>query len=86
MGLNIRKSFKLGNLLRVNKNKKGLSVSVGGKNVRVTLNDKNKVTASLPGTGISYDTTIGDKPAAKKPSTAKKKNDSEKACRKETCG
>ena len=72
MGLNIKKSFKVGNLLKVNKNKSGLSVSVGNKNFRLTLNDKDKLTASLPGTGISYDTNIGSgkKPAAKKKKTS----------------
>ena len=63
MGFHFRKSFKLGSLLRINKNKRGVSVSVGGKNV--------KVTASLPGTGISYDTTIGKKPAGKKKTSGK---------------
>ncbi|MBQ8966320.1 DUF4236 domain-containing protein [Ruminococcus sp.] len=66
MGLNIRKSFKIGNLFRINKTKKGLSVSVGNKNLKLTLNNKNKVTFGLPGTGISYDTTLGSKPTAKK--------------------
>ncbi|WP_295152241.1 DUF4236 domain-containing protein [uncultured Ruminococcus sp.] len=71
MGFHFRKSIKLGSLLRINKNKRGVSVSVGGKNVKVTVNDKKKVTASLPETGISYDTTIGKKPAGKKKTSGK---------------
>ncbi|MCQ2460422.1 MAG: DUF4236 domain-containing protein [Ruminococcus sp.] len=71
MGLNIRKSIKLGKFLKINKTKKGYSISVGGKSFRLTLNDKKKLTASLPGTGVSYDTNLGGK---KKP---KKGNESE---------
>ncbi|MBQ9899090.1 MAG: DUF4236 domain-containing protein [Ruminococcus sp.] len=67
MGLNFRKSFKIGNLFRFNKTKKGGSVSVGGKKFRLTLNNKKKLTASLPGTGISYDTNLdGKKKTGKK--------------------
>lgn len=67
MGLNFKKSFKIGKFFKFNKNKKGGSVSVGGKKVRVTLNDKKKLTASLVGTGISYDTNLGgDKKSGKK--------------------
>lgn len=49
MGLKITKSIKLGKFLKINKNKKSTSISVGGKDVKVTLNDKKKLTASLPG-------------------------------------
>lgn len=81
MGLHIRKKIKLGDLVTINANKTGPSVSVGGKKVKVTVN-KKKVTASLPGTGISYDAKLptGDKKKASaskkgtgKTSTAKKK-------------
>ena len=61
MGFHLRKSIKLGKLLKINKTKKGYSVTVGGKNIKFTLNDKKKLTASLPGTGISYDTNLGKK-------------------------
>ena len=61
MGLKITKSIKIGKFLKINKTKKDSSVSVGGKDVKVTVNNKKKVTASLPGTGVSYDTTIGVK-------------------------
>ncbi|MBR1862997.1 MAG: DUF4236 domain-containing protein [Ruminococcus sp.] len=61
MGLHFRKrlSLKLTKFFKVNFNKKSKSVTVGGKKVKVTVNDKNKITASLPGTGVSYDTTLG---------------------------
>lgn len=61
MGLKITKSIKLGKFLKINKNKKSTSVSIGGKDVKITANSNKKVTASLPGTGISYDTTLGGK-------------------------
>lgn len=72
MGLHFRKriSLKLTDFFKVNFNKKSKSVTVGGKKVKVTVNDKNKITASLPGTGISYDTTVGGK---KKTSSKKAK-------------
>ena len=66
MGFHFRKSIKLGKLLKINKTKKGFSVTVGGKNLKLTLNHKKKLTASLPGTGISYDTTLGGKKDGKK--------------------
>ncbi len=60
MGLKIKKSIKLGKFVKINANKTGPSVTVGGKKVKVTVN-KKKVTASLPGTGISYDAKIDGK-------------------------
>lgn len=79
MGLNIRKSIKLGKFLKINKTKKGISVTIGGKSFKLTLNDKKKVTASLPGTGISYDTTLGKngKKGGSKKSAAPKKTPSD---------
>ena len=58
MGLKFTKSIKLGKFLKINKTKKGASVTVGGKDLKVTMNDKKKVKATLTGTGISYDTTL----------------------------
>ena len=37
MGFHFRKSIKLGKLLKINKTKKGFSVTVGGKNLKLTL-------------------------------------------------
>lgn len=65
MGLHFRKSFKIGKFLKINANKSGPSVTVGGKKFRLTLN-KKKVTASLPGTGISYDAKLNGKKKDKK--------------------
>ena len=65
MGLHFRKSFKIGKFLKINANKSGPSVTVGGKRFKLTLN-KKKVTASLPGTGISYDAKLNGKKKPKK--------------------
>ena len=61
MGLKFAKSLKIGKLFRLNVGKKTKSVSVGGKKLRVTINDKKKLTASIPGTGVSYDTKLDGK-------------------------
>lgn len=60
MGLHFRKSFKIGKFLKINANKSGPSVTIGGKKLKFTFNEK-KVTASLPGTGISYDAKLDGK-------------------------
>ena len=61
MGFKFTKSIKLGKLFKLNFHKKSKSVTIGGKKLKVTLNDKKKLTTTLPGTGISYDTKIDGK-------------------------
>lgn len=55
MGLRFRKSIKLGGL-RINFSKSGIGHSYGVKGLRYTktANGKDRITASIPGTGISY--------------------------------
>lgn len=55
MGLRFRKSVKLGGL-RINFSKSGIGYSYGVKGLRYTKTAKGKerITASIPGTGISY--------------------------------
>ena len=55
MGLRFRKSIKLGGL-RINFSKSGIGYSYGVKGLRYTktANGKDGITASIPGTGISY--------------------------------
>lgn len=55
MGLNFRKSFKIGGV-RLSVGKKGLSsVSMGVKGARVSLGKKGvRTTVSVPKTGLSY--------------------------------
>lgn len=56
MGFRFRKSINLGGGFRVNLSKSGVGYSWGTKGLRVTKTAKGKgrVTASIPGTGISY--------------------------------
>ena len=55
MGFRYRKSVKLGGL-RINLSKSGIGYSYGVKGLRYTKTAKGKdrITASIPGTGISY--------------------------------
>lgn len=55
MGLRFRKSVNIGPL-RINASKTGLGYSVGVPGARYTkmANGRKRVTASLPGTGISW--------------------------------
>lgn len=63
MGLNFRKSISLGKGLKLNLNKKsaGLSFGIKGARYSVNTNGDRRATFSIPGTGISYTKTFGDK-------------------------
>lgn len=78
MGFRFRKSINLGGGFRVNLSKSGVGYSWGTKGLRVTKTAKGKsrVTASIPGTGISYVAEDGGKRKvkAKKASTVGKTN------------
>lgn len=67
MGLRFQKSVNLGPF-RVNVSKSGVGFSVGRRGVRagVSATGRKYTTVSLPGTGISYDQTIGGKGKGKK--------------------
>lgn len=71
MGLRFRKSIKIAPGVRVNIGKKSVSVSVGGKGFRKTINSSGRVTTSIgvPGTGLSYVTTKNTKTSKKKTSS-----------------
>ena len=60
MSFRFRKSVNFGPF-RVNASKSGLGWSVGGKGMRYTktANGAGRVTASVPGTGVSYSTSTG---------------------------
>ena len=67
MGLRFRKSFKVGDHSRVTVSKSGVGFSTGVKGVRFTrtANGRNKVSTSIPGTGLSYEKYIGGKKKGK---------------------
>ncbi|MFC3704471.1 DUF4236 domain-containing protein [Devosia honganensis] len=84
MGFRFRKSFKIAPGVRVNLNAKSTSVRIGSKGLGYTISStgRKRVTASIPGTGISYTETIPAKRMApevraapqESPSKAKKNN------------
>ena len=69
MGFRYRRSVKLGGL-RINFSKSGIGYSYGVKGLRYTKTAKGKdrVTASIPGTGISY---VAESSGKKKSRTTK---------------
>lgn len=63
MGWGFRKSFKIAPGIRVNLSKRGVSTSFGAKGL--TVNSRGKVTASIPGTGLSYVHTTQRSPSSR---------------------
>lgn len=63
MGFGFRKSFKVAPGVRLNVGKTRSSLSVGGKGLTTNISKRGvKMTAGIPGTGLSYTT----KPTSKK--------------------
>ncbi|XID96242.1 DUF4236 domain-containing protein [Paenibacillaceae bacterium WGS1546] len=67
MGLKFRKSIKIAPGVRLNVGKKSAGLSFGGKGLRYSLNTRTggRVTASLPGAGLSY--SGGARPRSRTP-------------------
>lgn len=63
MGFRFRKSFKIAPGVRVNLNAKSTSVRIGPKGLGYTISStgQKRVTASIPGTGLSYSEVISPK-------------------------
>lgn len=61
MGMRFRKSIKLGGGTKLNLSKSGVGISTGVKGFRVSksTSGRSRVTASLPGTGLSYTKEYG---------------------------
>ena len=72
MGFRFRKSIKVAPGIKMNLGKKSIGFSLGGKHGGVSFNTKTgaRVRASLPGTGLSYSTSLS---AGKKRSSPKRK-------------
>lgn len=62
MGMRFRKSIKLSGGTKLNLSKSGVGISTGVKGFRVSKNTsgRSRVTASLPGTGLSYTKEYGN--------------------------
>ncbi|PGU27387.1 hypothetical protein COD66_26965 [Bacillus cereus] len=60
MGFRYRKSINIGGGVRLNVGKKGVGISTGIKGLRIShgADGKTRLTASIPGTGISYQKTL----------------------------
>lgn len=62
MGWRMRKSVKLGSGVRLNLSRSGIGASAGIKGFRVGVGPRGgRITASIPGTGISYQSGFGTK-------------------------
>ena len=74
MGLRFRKSIKLGKGVKLNLGKKGVGLSFGTKGARVSLNSSGRKTATfgIPGTGLSYSTSLGSKKKTKSKAQSRK--------------
>lgn len=60
MGFRFGRSIRLGKFARLNLNKKGLGASLGIKGFRFGVGPRGaRVTAGVPGTGLSYTTRVG---------------------------
>ena len=73
MGFVFRKSFKVAPGVRLNVSKRGMGVSVGGRNTpRVSVNSSGRVTKSVrlaPGLRYQESSTLGKKRKQRKPQT-----------------
>lgn len=68
MGLRFHKSFKIAPGLKLNLNKKSISLTGGVRGAHYTVSSSGKRTASvgIPGTGLSYVKNFGTKKSRKK--------------------
>lgn len=68
MGMRFRKSVNLGKHFRINLSSKGIGYSYGTKGYRhtVSADGKERITTSIPGTGLSSTKYINSKSSAKK--------------------
>lgn len=83
MGLRFRKSIKLGNSAKLNIGKKSVSMSVGGKGARYSVNSSGRRTKSvgIPGTGLSYVSTSGGRKSSSRKSHGRKAGGSKRRLR-----
>lgn len=74
MGFRFRKSVKIIPGVRLNFGMKSTSVSLGGKGYRYTVSSTGRKTrtVSVPGTGVSYSETVGNKAHSNAPAPQRK--------------
>ncbi len=66
MGFRLRRTIRLGKLLRLNVSKSGVSMSVGTRGASVNIGKQVRATVGLPGTGLSYSTRLDTAPDRKR--------------------
>lgn len=70
MALRFRKSFKIAPGVRINVSKSGVSTSVGGKGYTANLSKRGtRVTAGIPGSGLSASKLYGPSKTNNSPAT-----------------
>jgi len=71
MGWRMRKSVKLGSGVRLNLSRSGIGASAGIRGFRVGAGPRGgRITASIPGTGISYQSSFGTKKSRRRARSA----------------
>lgn len=72
MGMRYRKRIKIADGLWLNLSGSGVSLSMGGAGATINLSSRRGATATfgIPGTGFSYQTSLGSRPGSRSGSTA----------------
>ncbi|WP_411868827.1 DUF4236 domain-containing protein [Vulcanococcus limneticus] len=78
MGFRFRKTIRIAPGVRLNLSKSGISTSIGGGGL--TVNSRGRVTASLPGTGLSVSQTIRPGSAGSRPAPVNSNTSSASGC------
>ena len=71
MGFRFRKSVKICKGVKVNFSKSGISLSLGGRGHSVTMGKRSRATFGIPGTGLSYSTSLSGNHRSHKRSSSK---------------
>ena len=70
MGFRFRKSVKICKGVKVNFSKSGASLSLGGRGHSVTMGKRARATFCIPGTGLSYSTSLSGHHKSRKSSSS----------------
>lgn len=76
MGFRFRKSVKICKGVKVNFSKSGASLSLGGRGHSVNIGKRSRVTFGIPGTGLSYSTSLSENHKSHKSSSSKRRSSS----------
>ena len=76
MGFRFRKSVKICKGVKVNFSKSGASLSLGGRGHSVTMGKRSRATFGIPGTGLSYSTSLSSHHKSHKSSSSRGRSSS----------